>query len=84
MKRFYPILFLLISILSFGQVDEKKLDNLIQNTLKTFDVPGMSVGIIKDGKLIYAKGFGVLSLTTKAPRMKILWSELLLILKVSP
>ena len=67
MKRFYPALFLLISIFSFGQVDEKKLDDLIQNTLKTFDVPGMSVGIIKDGKLIYSKGFGVASLTTKKP-----------------
>ncbi|WP_417429609.1 serine hydrolase [Halpernia sp.] len=67
MKRFYPLLFLLISTLSFAQVEEKKLDDLIQNTLKTFDVPGMSVGIIKDGKLIYAKGFGVASLTTKKP-----------------
>ncbi|SEF44669.1 CubicO group peptidase, beta-lactamase class C family [Halpernia humi] len=67
MKRFYPLFFLLISVFAFSQVDEKKLDDLIQNTLKTFDVPGMSVGIIKDGKLIYAKGFGVASLTTKKP-----------------
>ncbi|SFI07112.1 serine hydrolase [Halpernia frigidisoli] len=67
MKKFYPVLFLLISTLNFAQVDQKKLDELIQNTLKTFDVPGMSVGIIKDGKLIYSKGFGVASLTTKKP-----------------
>ena len=44
-------------------MEEKKLDELIQNTLKTFDVPGMSVGVIKDGKVIYSKGFGVRSLT---------------------
>jgi len=50
-----------------AQVEEKKLDELVQNTLKTFDVPGMSVGIIKDGKVIYSKGFGVRSLTTKQP-----------------
>ncbi|MDR2206981.1 MAG: serine hydrolase [Flavobacteriaceae bacterium] len=53
-------------LLTFGffnaQIDEKKLDDLIQNTLKTFDVPGMSVGIIKDGKMVYSKGFGVRSL----------------------
>ncbi len=65
MKLKLSLLFVLCSFLSFAQIDEKKLDELTQNTLKTFDVPGMSVGIIKDGKLIYAKGFGVSSLNTK-------------------
>ncbi|WP_332022113.1 serine hydrolase [Kaistella sp.] len=63
MKRNFSLLFILVSLMAFGQIEEKKLDELIQNTLKTFDVPGMSVGIIKDGKMIYAKGFGVNSLT---------------------
>ena len=49
-----------------AQVPDAKLDELVKNTLKTFDVPGMSVGVVKDGKLIYAKGFGVRSLNTKA------------------
>ncbi|MDP9962191.1 serine hydrolase [Chryseobacterium lathyri] len=61
------LLFLLAVGLFNAQVKEKKLDELIQNTLKTFDVPGMSVGIIKDGKVIYSKGFGQRSLTTKQP-----------------
>lgn len=65
MKRQLSFLLILSSFLSFAQMEEKKLDELIQNTLKTFDVPGMSVGIVKDGKVIYAKGFGVSSLTTK-------------------
>lgn len=60
------ILFVFSCLLSFAQIEEKKLDELIQNTIKTFDVPGMSVGIIKDGKLIYGKGFGVASLTTRS------------------
>lgn len=55
---------LLTSTLS-AQIDETKLDNLIEKTLKTFDVPGISVGIIKDGKVVYAKGHGVRSLTNK-------------------
>lgn len=67
MNRFYSVILIFLSALLFGQVGEKKLDQLIQNTLKTFDVPGMSVGVIKDGKLLYAKGFGVASLTTKKP-----------------
>ncbi|QDP84363.1 serine hydrolase [Chryseobacterium sp. SNU WT5] len=64
MKTKFTLLFILISFFSFSQVEEKKLDELIQNTLKTFDVPGMSVGVIKDGKIVYSKGFGVRSLTT--------------------
>lgn len=64
MKRNFSLFFILVSLMAFSQIEEKKLDELIQNTLKTFDVPGMSVGIIKDGKMVYAKGFGVSSLTT--------------------
>jgi len=65
MKLKLSLLFVLFSLLSFSQIEEKKLDELIQNTLKTFDVPGISVGIIKDGKTVYAKGFGVSSMNTK-------------------
>lgn len=67
MKTRLSFLFILISFLAFSQIEEKKLDELIQNTLKTFDVPGISVGILKEGKIIYSKGFGVASLTTKKP-----------------
>ncbi len=65
MKTKFSILLFLISSICFSQIEEKKLDELIKNTLKTFDVPGISVGIIKDGKTIYSKGFGVRSLTSK-------------------
>lgn len=65
MKSKFTLFLLFLSItLIQAQVDDKKLDDLIKNTLKTFDVPGMSVGIIKDGKIIYSKGFGVRSLTS--------------------
>ena len=65
MKRILTLSFVALSyVVSYAQVEEKKLDDLIQNTLKTFDVPGMSVGVIKDGKTIYSKGFGKRSLKT--------------------
>ncbi|MEZ4986376.1 MAG: hypothetical protein R2795_15280 [Saprospiraceae bacterium] len=31
-----------------------------QQALEVFDVPGFSVGIIKDGQVVMAEGFGVL------------------------
>ena len=67
MKLKFTLFLLLFSGFIFAQINEKELDLLVQNTLKTFDVPGISVGIIKDGKIIYAKGHGLASLTTKNP-----------------
>lgn len=65
MKNPFILFYLVMSCLCFGQVDEARLDDLVRNTLKTFDVPGISVGVIKDGKIIYAKGHGVASFSTK-------------------
>ena len=67
MKKSFSLFFILCSLFFFSQISEQKLDELIQNTIKTFDVPGMSVGVLKDGKVIYSKGFGVRSLTSKLP-----------------
>ncbi len=47
----------------FSQViSSKQIDSLTELVLKTFDVPGIAVGVVKDGKLIHAKGYGVRSL----------------------
>lgn len=65
MKKIFTLTCFAFTIASaYAQVEEKKMDELIQNTLKTFDVPGISVGVIKEGKTIYAKGFGKRSLKT--------------------
>lgn len=48
-----------------AQIEEKQLDKLVEKSLTTFDVPGISVGILKDGKIVYAKGHGVRALSTK-------------------
>jgi CubicO group peptidase (beta-lactamase class C family) len=36
-----------------------KIDDIVARAMKAFNVPGMAVGIVKDGQLIYAKGYGV-------------------------
>jgi len=63
MLKILSLSFCLFSFTLTAQIKEKKLDRLIENTLKTFDVPGISVGIVKEGKVIYAKGHGVRSLS---------------------
>jgi CubicO group peptidase (beta-lactamase class C family) len=40
------------------------VDSLVERTLKTFDVPGIAVGIVRDGEVVLAKGYGVRSLSS--------------------
>lgn len=56
------ILLFIALILTFplvAQPDLKKLDAYFANALKTWEVPGMSVAIVKDGKVVFSKGYGV-------------------------
>ncbi|MGH2648818.1 MAG: serine hydrolase [Ginsengibacter sp.] len=46
-------------------ITSSQIDSLTELTLKTFDVPGIAVAVVKDGKVIHAKGYGVRSLNTK-------------------
>lgn len=44
-----------------------QIDSLVQKTMKIFDVPGMAVAVLKDGKVVSKKGYGIRSVKTKAP-----------------
>lgn len=41
------------------------LDTLIESALKEYEVPGLAVGILVDGQLIYSKGFGYRDVAAK-------------------
>jgi len=43
------------------------LDAYVANSMKTFDVPGMGVAIVKDGKVVVAKGYGIRKLGDPTP-----------------
>lgn len=43
------------------------MDEYAARVLKTFNVPGLSVAIVKDGKMVFAKGYGVRKLGEPAP-----------------
>ena len=66
-KHFIFLYLFLFGFTLQAQMDEKQLDELIQKTLTTFDVPGISVGILKDNQIIYSRGFGVRSLNSQKP-----------------
>ncbi len=42
-------------------------DAYVESARKTFDVPGIAVAIVKDGKVVFERGFGVRELGKAAP-----------------
>ncbi|MFI5124098.1 MAG: serine hydrolase [Chitinophagales bacterium] len=68
MLRYFTLLFFFISFHTAAQpLSSAEIDQVAENALKTFDVPGIAVAVIKDGKIIHSKGYGVRSLNTSQP-----------------
>lgn len=46
---------------------EEQLEPLIQQTLATFELAGLAIGIVRGDAIVYARGFGVKHLETREP-----------------
>ena len=66
-NRVVLLVFLFLGSISiYAQtLSSTEIDSLVERTMKTFDVPGIAVAIVKDDKVIHSKGYGVRSLNTK-------------------
>lgn len=64
-KNYFLIAFLVCFSVAHAQLTSTQVDEVVEKTMKTFDVPGIAVAIIKDGKVIHSKGYGVKSIITK-------------------
>jgi CubicO group peptidase (beta-lactamase class C family) len=69
MRSFFRLSIYVCAILSFSAIKlsaqvltAKQIDSVAEQTLRTFNVPGVAVAVIKDGKVIHAKGYGVRSI----------------------
>ena len=51
---------LLLGQTALAQSNLKEVDKYIQKASADWEVPGMAVAIVKDGEIIFSKGFGVL------------------------
>ena len=61
-------IFLLICLQAKTQIlGTAAIDSLAKNAIKKFNVPGMAVAVIKNGKIVHVKGYGVRSLNTGLP-----------------
>ena len=56
-----------ISSTNLTEALTEKIEPLIEQTMKSYDVPGLALAVAKDGKIVYAKGFGVKDLRSREP-----------------
>ena len=47
-----------------GQITSTEVDALVEDAMEKFTVAGVAVGIVKDGEIIHARGYGVKSVKT--------------------
>ena len=64
-KTLFLSLTLAFSSVTIAQLTTPQIDDLVNKTLKTFDVPGIAVAIVKDGQVILSKGYGIRSILSK-------------------
>jgi CubicO group peptidase (beta-lactamase class C family) len=70
MQRLLRAAFLLLSLAAAALAQPAQLSGLdayIEQAMKTFEVPGIAVAVVKDGEVVLAKGYGVRKLGESAP-----------------
>jgi CubicO group peptidase (beta-lactamase class C family) len=50
-----------------GEHLEATLTPIIEKTIQDFDLPGLAIGVVKDNKIVYARGFGYKNIDTQIP-----------------
>ncbi|MFD1550656.1 hypothetical protein DNU06_14995 [Putridiphycobacter roseus] len=68
MKKFLLLVFTIFSTYSFGQnsIDER-IDSILSKQVDTQLSPGLTVGVVKDGELIYHNSNGLMNLEYNIP-----------------
>lgn len=66
-KTFVFSVWIFLFVVSAGHAQKlpDDLDAYVEQAMKTFDVPGIAIAVVKDGKVVLAKGYGVRSLAEK-------------------
>jgi len=65
MKKLIFLTFILCALISLGQVNVNSIDKYVANARTSWNVPGMSVAIVKDGKVVLSRGYGLIEIGNK-------------------
>jgi CubicO group peptidase (beta-lactamase class C family) len=61
------VAFLLLAVVAGAQSAPPDIDVWVARSMKAFEVPGVALAIVKDGRVVLAKGYGVRKLGEPAP-----------------
>jgi len=65
LKALFTILLAIVLMIpSRGQLTSKEIDRLVEDAMEKFTVAGVAVGVVKDGEIIHARGYGLKSVDT--------------------
>jgi CubicO group peptidase (beta-lactamase class C family) len=65
LKALFTLLVTFILVIpSWGQLSSREIDQLVEDAMEKFTVAGVAVGVVKDGKIVHARGYGLKSLET--------------------
>lgn len=65
LKALFTLLVTFILVIPvLGQLSSREIDQLVEDAMEKFTVAGVAVGVVKDGKIIHAKGYGLKSVET--------------------
>lgn len=67
MRKIIPLLLVYGITLAKPAQIPKNLDRFVQQTMQTFQVPGLAIAIVKDGQVVLSKGYGVKKLAAPEP-----------------
>ena len=59
------LLIFLVSSNAYPQIPSKQIDKLVENAMEKFTVAGVAIAVVKDGKVIHKRGYGVRSIKSK-------------------
>jgi CubicO group peptidase (beta-lactamase class C family) len=64
LKTILSFLLVLFMVPTWGQLTSREIDKLVEDAMQKFTVAGVAVGVVKDGEIIHAKGYGLKSVET--------------------
>ena len=74
MKSFTTIILIVLVFYSLPVLSQdmdqlfiQDVENFIEKIMSTYEIPGVAIGVIKNGQIYYTRGFGVKNIETKEP-----------------
>ena len=53
------VLLLVLTPLAYAQAPEAGFDEYVEKAIKEWEVPGLAIAVVKDDRIVFAKGYGV-------------------------